>query len=62
MANLEIRNYAKSKSVKHWQIAEELGLTEFTFSRQLRHELSDTDKTRVKVIIDKLSGKTAEQA
>lgn len=53
MKNLDIRNYAKSKGVKQWQVAEELGVTEFAFSRQLRHELSDIDKQAVRAAVDR---------
>lgn len=55
MKNAEVREYAKSKGVKHWQIAEELGITEFTFSRQLRHELSEDRKKAIFSAIDRAS-------
>ena len=40
MNNKEIRDYAKAKRIKLWQIAAELGLNDGNFSRKLRFELS----------------------
>lgn len=53
MSNKEIRDYARIKDVKLWQIAEKLNLCDSNFSRLLRHELSDEKKVEIKDIIDK---------
>lgn len=55
MSNKEIRDYARIKDVKLWQIAEKLNLCDSNFSRLLRHELSDEKKVEIKDIIDKLA-------
>lgn len=55
MSNNDIRNNAKMNSVKLWQIAAELGITDSTFSRKLRKELPEEEKNRILSIIDKLS-------
>ena len=60
MANIEIRTKARSQSVKLWQIADCLGVTDSTFSRKLRKELPESEKTRILEIIDKLSTETKE--
>ena len=55
MSNKEIRDYARIKDVKLWQIAEKLNLCDSNFSRLLRHELSDEKKAEIKDIIDNLA-------
>lgn len=41
---------------KKYKVAELLGVTEFTFSRWLRHELSKEKKVLILRAIDKLAG------
>ena len=60
--NSEIRNRAKTKSVKLWQVADCLGITDSSFSRKLRHELPEPEKSRILSIIDEISGKQTETA
>ena len=55
MANLDIKNYARIKDVKLWQIAEKLNLCDSNFSRKLRVELSEEEKKKIKDIIDNLA-------
>lgn len=55
MTNTEIRERAKALNVKLWQIAYCLGVTDSTFSRKLRKELPETEKSRILEIIDNLS-------
>ena len=54
MMNKDIKNLAKEKNVKLWQIAEKLNITDSTFSRKLRHELSHDEKERIKAIVNEL--------
>lgn len=54
-ANNDIREYAKSKNVCLWQIADELGMQDSAFSRKLRRELPDIAKSKIRDIIDKIS-------
>lgn len=54
MKNQDIRNEVKLAGLKLWQIADELGIAEATFSKKLRHELSDEKKAEIRSIIEKL--------
>lgn len=58
--NLTIRDEASRSGVRLWQVAERMGLTEFTLSRKLRHELSDEDQARVLEIIRDLAKEKEE--
>ena len=57
MKNRDIRELAKSNNVKLWEIAEKLNVSEFTFSRRLRHEMKETEKEHIINIIKELSAK-----
>lgn len=54
MCNENIRQSAKSARVKLWQIAESIGMSDSSFSRLLRHELSAEEKQKIMEIIQKL--------
>lgn len=54
--NLDIRNEAKKAGVKLWQIAERLNITDGNFSRKLRKELTDEEKTQIRAIILEVKG------
>lgn len=56
MNNAEIRKAAGGAGVKLWQIAEELGIADATFSRKLRHELRNEEREQIMEIIRRLSG------
>lgn len=58
MKNKDLRLLAMQNDVKLYQIAEQLNMTDSNFSRKLRHELPDDEKSKIREIIDKL----AEQA
>lgn len=63
MKNIEVREQAKALNVKLWQIADCLGVTDSTFSRKLRKELSAEEKDRIMSVIEELSkNATAETA
>ena len=55
MKNHDIREYAKSKSILLWQIADKLEITDGNFSRKLRREFSPEEKQKIMQIIDGLS-------
>ena len=55
MKNRELRDFAKQKNVKLWEVAEKLGMLESNFSRMLRHELSDEKKQEIMKIINALA-------
>lgn len=49
--NIEIRNAIFSNNIKKWEIASKLGVTDSTFSRMLRTELSKEKKEKILDII-----------
>ena len=55
MKNIDIREYAKKKGVKLWEIASELHINDGNFSRKLRQELSNEIKQEIFQIIDRIS-------
>ena len=55
MYNKDVRNYAKSKNVYLYQIAESLNVTESTFIKKLRKELDDETKESLFKIIDMIA-------
>ena len=57
--NADIRDKAKKCGVKLWQIADELGITDGNFSRKLRRELPDAEKTQIFEIIDNVAAQHA---
>lgn len=59
MYNQEIREAAKTKGVLLWEIAEALGIQDSGFSRKLRHELPEVEKTKILAIIDEIYDKRA---
>lgn len=52
--NIQIRKEIFSYNLKKWKIAELLGITDSTFSKMLRKELSKEQKNKVLAIIEKL--------
>lgn len=56
MKNIDIREYAKKKGVKLWQIASALHINDGNFSRKLRQELPNEMKQKIFQIIDQISG------
>ena len=54
-ANTDIREYAKAKGIKLWQIAEVLHIHDSNLSRKLRHDFPQNEKERIFAIIDELA-------
>lgn len=52
--NLDVRSAAKNAGVFLYEIAEKLGVSEPTFIRYLRKELSDSMKAKVLVAIEEI--------
>jgi len=52
--NIEIRNAIFSNNIKKWKIANKLGVTDSTFSRMLRNEISNEKKEEILKIINTL--------
>lgn len=55
MYNQDIRQTATESNVKLWRIADALGITDSSFSRKLRKELSQEEKEKIFSIIEKLA-------
>lgn len=53
--NKDIRDYARIRDVRLWEIANALGINDATFSRKLRIELSEDKKAEIYSIIDRLA-------
>ena len=53
--NRDIKELAKSKGVKLWQIANKLGICDGNFSRKLIYELTLYEKLQILNIIENLS-------
>lgn len=51
MNNKEIRNACFVAGLKLWELAERLGFSESGFSRKLRHELPEDEKTEILKVI-----------
>ena len=45
--NIEIRNAILKNNIKKWEIANALGVTDSTFSRMLRTEMSEKTKNKI---------------
>lgn len=58
MNNIEIRIEIEKSRFKKYEIAEAMGITETSFSRLLRKELSEQQKERVQEAIKKLQIKS----
>lgn len=50
--NTEIRNAIFKNNIKKWEVANKLGVTDSTFSRMLRNEMSEENKKKILKIID----------
>lgn len=57
MHNTEIRKAIDAAGLRYWQVAEELGVADTTFTKWLRKELPDEKRIQVMAAIEKLSDK-----
>lgn len=55
MENREVRLTAAGTGVRLWQIAEVLGIADYTLSRRLRRELPSEEKQKILKIIEDLA-------
>lgn len=58
--NSLIRETAKQKNVKLWQIADALGMNDGNFSRKLRHELPPEETEKILALIDELAKEVSQ--
>jgi len=59
MNNQDIRRTVAAAGLKLWQVANALGMSDGTFSRKLRKELSEKEKQEIRKVIEVL--KAGEQ-
>ncbi len=59
MANIEIRLKIKDNRLRHYEIASELGISEYTFCKWIREELTSERKEQILSAIDRLVSKEA---
>lgn len=55
MANEGLKKMARDQKIPQWKIADALNISEFTYIRKLRHELSDEDRFLIECIIKELA-------
>lgn len=60
MPNNRIKEYAKTKKVKLWEIAEILGMQDTNFSKKLRFKLDQKEEEEIMGIIDLISEEKME--
>ena len=58
--NTIIRRALFDAGMRQWQLAELLGITEFTLSRKLRHELPEEEQIRIVNLIQSRGGNKNE--
>lgn len=57
MKNLNIRNALAQNNMKQWQLADYLGISEYTLCKKLRRELPDREQEKImKVILENKEG------
>ena len=53
--NEHVKRYAKDRGIKLWEVAYRYGITDATFSRKLRRELSTQEQEKIISIVDDLT-------
>ena len=59
MQNIDIRVAITESGLKHYQIAEKMGITDTSFSRLMRHQLTGEKKQHVLEAIEQLKREKA---
>lgn len=60
--NKAVREALKMSGVRHYELADALGISEFTLARKLRKELNEADKVHYLRLIEKIAKKKEEEA
>lgn len=55
VTNNDIREYALDKAVPLWMVGAKLRISDSTFSRRLRHEMSEQEKAEIRAIVDEIA-------
>lgn len=50
----------RQRNVKQWEVAEALGISEYTLCKKLRHELPDDLRDKVLEVIETIAGNRRE--
>lgn len=61
MKNKEIRTALRLSDVTQWQVADELGVSDVTICRWLRHELPDEKKNQILQAIEDVKAKNEKK-
>ncbi len=61
MANEKIRQEINRAGLCQWMVADCMGISEITFSRMLRHELSETQTAKVMAAIEQAKQNREDQ-
>ncbi len=61
MENVKIRDKAKICGVRHWEIAEALGIGEATLTRKLRRELPANEQEKILGLIHEIARSKREE-
>lgn len=56
MTNFEVRQAISAAMVKHWQVADKLGICPEHFSRMLRYEVSEEKKNEILAAVNEIVG------
>ena len=59
MANMIIRKNLSDQKLTQWELAEALGIAEFTLCRKLRRELPTEEKERYLEVVAEMAAKKA---
>ena len=59
--NTDVRDHAKKRGVKLWELAMRMNISEPTMTRKLRAELSDADKAAIIADIDAIASDKAKK-
>lgn len=59
--NSDVREYAKERGVKLWELAAFMKVSDMTITRKLRVVLSDADKAKLLAHIDAIAEKKAKE-
>ena len=56
MKNAEVRAALKERGLRYWELADRLGISPYTLSVWLRHELPPEKKRRILKVIEEVAG------
>ena len=54
LANQDIRKEVKDKGFKLWELANAMGIYDGNLSRRLRKEMSETQKSEIRMLLNKM--------